>query len=114
MNLFTWEETNGYEAIRIYRANAVSAVPTVIRLQGRECMAGLKGKSSPPGNMNAFKHSPPEGKPKIQYLIPLDEITERIKVSAKPYLHTRATGETNDTLRVNPEEGRAARTVALR
>jgi hypothetical protein len=29
MNLVTWEETN---------------------------MAGLKGKSGPPGNMNAFKH----------------------------------------------------------
>ena len=51
-----WEETNGYEATRIYGENAVAAVSTVIRLQNGACMAGLKGKSGPPGNMNAFNH----------------------------------------------------------
>src|SRR5262245_43415666 len=56
MNSTTWEETNGYEATRIYGENAVAAVSTVIRLQDGACMAGLKGKSGPPGNMNAFKH----------------------------------------------------------
>jgi hypothetical protein len=56
MNLITWDEMNGYEATRIYRENAVAAVSTVIRLQNGACMAGLKGKSGPPGNMNAFKH----------------------------------------------------------
>ena len=56
MNPATWDETNGYEATRIYRENAVDAVSTDVRLQDGECMAGLKGKSGPPGNMNAFKH----------------------------------------------------------
>jgi hypothetical protein len=56
MNPVTWEETNGYEATRIYRENAVATVSTDVRLQDGECMAGLKGKSGPPGNMNAFKH----------------------------------------------------------
>ena len=56
MNLATWDETNGYEATRIYRENAVAAVSTVVRLQDGACMAGMKGKSGPPGNMNAFKH----------------------------------------------------------
>ena len=46
----------GYDAARIYRENAVAAVFTDVRLQDGECMAGLKGKSGPPGNMNAFKH----------------------------------------------------------
>jgi hypothetical protein len=59
MNLATWDETNGYEATRIYRENAVAAVAAVsavVRVQDGACMAGLKGKSGPPGNMNAFKH----------------------------------------------------------
>jgi hypothetical protein len=56
MNAATWNETNGYGATRIYRENAVAAVCTVVRLQDGGCMAGLKGKSGPPGNMNAFKH----------------------------------------------------------
>jgi hypothetical protein len=56
MNPVTWDETNGYEATRIYRENAVAAVSTVVRLQDGACMAGMKGKSGPPGNMNAFKH----------------------------------------------------------
>jgi hypothetical protein len=56
MNLDTWDETNGYEATRIYRENAVATVSTVVWSQDGECMAGLKGKSGPPGNMNAFKH----------------------------------------------------------
>ena len=56
MNLATWDETNGYEATRIYRENAVAAVSAVVRMQDGACMAGLKGKSGPPGNMNAFKH----------------------------------------------------------
>ena len=56
MNPVTWDETNGYEATRIYRENAVDAVSTVVRLQDGACMAGMKGKSGPPGNMNAFKH----------------------------------------------------------
>jgi hypothetical protein len=56
MNHATWQETNGYEATRIYRENAVAAVSTVVRLQDGACMAGMKGKSGPPGNMNAFKH----------------------------------------------------------
>ena len=57
MNLATWDETNGYEATRIlYRENAVAGVSTVVLSQDGACMAGLKGKSGPPGNMNAFKH----------------------------------------------------------
>ena len=56
MNPVTWDETNGYEPTRIYRENAVAAVSIVVRLQEGGCMAGLKGKSGPPGNMNAFKH----------------------------------------------------------
>jgi hypothetical protein len=56
MNPVTWDETNGYEATRIYRENAVAAVSTVVLSQDGACMAGLKGKSGPPGNMNAFKH----------------------------------------------------------
>src|SRR5262245_44106127 len=56
MNPATWDETKGYEATRIYRENVVAAVSTIIRLQDGACMAGLKGKSGPPGNMNAFKH----------------------------------------------------------
>jgi hypothetical protein len=56
MNLGTWDKTNGYGATRIYRENAVAAVSTDVRLQDGACMAGLKGKSGPPGNMNAFKH----------------------------------------------------------
>ena len=56
MNLDTWDETNGYDAARIYGKNAVAAVSTVVWLQDGGCMAGLKGKSGPPGNMNAFKH----------------------------------------------------------
>jgi hypothetical protein len=55
MNPATWEETNGYEATGIYRENAV-AVSTVVRLRNGACMAGMKGKSGRPGNMNAFKH----------------------------------------------------------
>jgi hypothetical protein len=55
MNPVTWEETNGYEATRTYREHAVADVFTVVRLQDGGCMAGLKGKSGPPGNMNAFK-----------------------------------------------------------
>jgi hypothetical protein len=53
MNPVTWDKTNGHAATRIYRENAVS---TVIGLPNGACMAGLKGKSGPPGNMNAFKH----------------------------------------------------------
>ena len=56
MNPATWDETNGYETTRIYSENAVATVSTDMRLQEGECMAGLKGKSGPPGNMNAFKH----------------------------------------------------------
>jgi hypothetical protein len=56
MNAVTWDETNGYEATRIYKENAVAAVSTVILLPNGACMAGMKGKSGPPGNMNAFKH----------------------------------------------------------
>ena len=56
MNPATWEETNGYEATRIYRENAVATVSTDVLLQDGARMAGLKGKSGPPGNMNAFKH----------------------------------------------------------
>jgi hypothetical protein len=56
MNPVTWDETNGYEATRIYRENAVAAVSAVVLSQDGACMAGLKGKSGPPGNMNAFKH----------------------------------------------------------
>ena len=56
MNPVTWDETNGYEATRIYRENAVATVSAVVRVQDGACMAGLKGKSGPPGNMNAFKH----------------------------------------------------------
>jgi hypothetical protein len=56
MNPVTWDETNGYEATRIYRENAVAGVSTVVLSQDGACMAGLKGKSGPPGNMNAFKH----------------------------------------------------------
>jgi hypothetical protein len=51
MNPVTWEETNGYEATRIYRENAVAAVSTVVRLQNGACMAGMKGRSGPVGNM---------------------------------------------------------------
>jgi hypothetical protein len=55
-----------------------------------------------------------EGKPKIKYLLPLDnEVTERIKPLVKPYPQMRATGETSDTPGVHPGKGRAARTVAL-
>jgi hypothetical protein len=56
MNPVTWDETNGYEATRIYRENAVTAISTVIPFPNGACMAGMKGKSGPPGNMNAFKH----------------------------------------------------------
>jgi hypothetical protein len=56
MNAATWDETNGYEATRLYRENAVAAVSTVVLSQDGARMAGLKGKSGPPGNMNAFKH----------------------------------------------------------
>jgi hypothetical protein len=56
MNPVTWDETNGYDATSIYRENAVAAVFTVIGLQSGAFMAGLKGKSGPSGNMNAFKH----------------------------------------------------------
>ena len=56
MNPVTWDETNGYEATRIYRENAVAAVSAVVLSEDGACMAGLKGKSGPPGNMNAFKH----------------------------------------------------------
>src|SRR4029453_10394941 len=56
MNPVTWNETNGYEATRIYRENAVAAVSTVVRLQDGACMAGMKGKSGPPGNMDALRH----------------------------------------------------------
>jgi hypothetical protein len=56
MNPVTWDVTNGYEATRIYRENAVTAVSSVVRLQDEARMAGLKGKSGPPGNMNAFMH----------------------------------------------------------
>ena len=56
MNLATWDETNGYEASRIYRENAVAAVSAVVQMQDGARMAGLKGKSGPPGNMNAFTH----------------------------------------------------------
>jgi hypothetical protein len=55
MNPDTWDETNGYETTRIYTENAVTAVSTVVHLQDGVRMAGLKGKSGPPGNMNAFK-----------------------------------------------------------
>ena len=55
MNPVTWDETNGYEATRIYRENAVAAVSAVVLSEDGACMAGLKGKSGPPGNMNAFK-----------------------------------------------------------
>jgi hypothetical protein len=55
-----------------------------------------------------------EGKPKIKYLLPLDnEVTERIKPLVKLYPQMRATGETSDTPGVHPGKGRAARTVAL-
>jgi hypothetical protein len=56
MNPVTWDETNRYEATIIYRENAVAAVSSVVPLQDGACMAGMKGKSGPPGNMNAFKH----------------------------------------------------------
>jgi hypothetical protein len=56
MNPSTWDETNGYEATRIYGENAVPSVSTVVPSQDGVRMAGLKGKSGPPGNMNAFKH----------------------------------------------------------
>ena len=55
MNHVTWDETNGYEATRIYRENAVAAVSAAVLSQDGACMAGLKGKNGPPGNMNAFK-----------------------------------------------------------
>ena len=55
-----------------------------------------------------------EGKPKLKYLLPLDDdIAERIKSLSKDYPNTRATSETSDTPGVHPGEGRAARTVAL-
>jgi hypothetical protein len=56
MNHVTWDETNGYEATRIYRENAVAAVSAAVLSQDGACMAGLKGKNGPPGNMIAFKH----------------------------------------------------------
>jgi hypothetical protein len=56
MNPATWDETNGSKATRIYRENAVAAVSTVVRFQDGARMAGMKGKSGSPGNMNAFKH----------------------------------------------------------
>jgi len=59
MNPAPCEETNGYEATRIYRENAVAAVTVVVGPQDGRRMAGVKGKSGPPGNMNAFKHGPP-------------------------------------------------------
>ena len=55
-----------------------------------------------------------EGKPKLKYLLPLDdEIAERIKLLANPYPHRRATSKTSDTPGHQLGEGRAARTVAL-
>jgi hypothetical protein len=56
MNPVRWDKTNGYETTRIYRGDAVAAVSAVVLSQDGACMAGLKGKSGPPGNMNAFKH----------------------------------------------------------
>ena len=56
MNPATWDETNGYETTRIYAENAVAGVYTVVPLRNGACMAGLKGKSGPPGNLNAFKY----------------------------------------------------------
>jgi hypothetical protein len=56
MNAATWDETNGNDPTRLYRENAVAAVSTVVLSQAGAHMAGLKGKSGPPGNMNAFKH----------------------------------------------------------
>jgi hypothetical protein len=50
MNTVSGDETNGYEATRIYRENASCGY------KDGGCMAGMKGKSGPPGNMNAFKH----------------------------------------------------------
>jgi hypothetical protein len=38
-----------------------------------------------------------EGKPKFKYLLPLDEIGERIKPLTKAYLQKCATSETSDT-----------------
>jgi hypothetical protein len=55
-----------------------------------------------------------EGKPKLKYLLPLDDgIAGRIKPLVKSYPQTRATSETSDTPGFHPGEGRAARTVAL-
>jgi len=55
-----------------------------------------------------------EGKPKLKYLLPLDDdIAERIRSLAKPHPQIRATSDTSDTPGVHPGEGRAARTVAL-
>jgi hypothetical protein len=55
-----------------------------------------------------------EGKPKLKYLLPLDDdIAERIKSLSKHYPQIRATSETSDTPGVHPGKGRAARTVAL-
>lgn len=55
-----------------------------------------------------------EGKPKLKYLLPLDDkIAERIKSLSKAYPQTCATSDTSDTPGVHPGKGRAARTVAL-
>jgi hypothetical protein len=45
MNPVTWDETNGHEATRIYRENAVVAVSTVVLSQDGACMAGLKARA---------------------------------------------------------------------
>jgi len=59
---------------------------------------------------NATRH---QGKPKLKYLLPLDdEIAEQIKPLSKPYSNC-ATSDTSDTPGVHPGKGRAARTVAL-
>jgi hypothetical protein len=55
--------------------------------------------------------TPYEGKPKLKYLLPLDnEFAERIRSLSKPYPQTRATSNTPGH---QPGKGRAARTVAL-
>ena len=46
MNPVTWDETNGYEATRIHRENAVAAVSAVVLSEDGACMAGLKVKAA--------------------------------------------------------------------
>jgi hypothetical protein len=56
MNLATWEETNGIEATRIYKENAVAAVSTVGPSPDGGVDGRIEGKKRTPGNINAFKH----------------------------------------------------------